>query len=297
MTRLFTIIGIMLVIMAPTGASAEFKLRYVDVKLQDQKEVAFIAPEGVACSPKSVVVADTGNSRLVTFDLQNGELTGGTEVRVPQFVYPVKLAVLPRNELLVLDSRTKKIIRVSDKGAFTGYFEIKGPSGNERFQPKAIAIDGAGQVYILDSSQARVMVADADGRLIRSVGLLDGAGVISDIAVDPQGAIFALDSVAFKVYRAAAGGQEFSAFSQNLKEYLEFPSHIASGRGGRLYVTDQNGNAVVALGPDGTFQGRQLVLGWKPGSLYYPAQICLTDDMMFIADRNNNRIQSFKLAW
>ena len=63
---------------------------------------------------------------------------------------------------------------------------------------------------------------------------------------------------------------------------------------GRLFIVDENGGGIVILGPDGSFQGRQSNMGWKPGSLRYPSGLCVdTAGMMFVADRGNNRIQVF----
>jgi hypothetical protein len=53
---------------------------------------------------------------------------------------------------------------------------------------------------------------------------------------------------------------------------------------------------VVRLGIDGSFQGRELTGGWVDGALHYPAQLCIDSaDDLFIADRENNRVQIFQL--
>jgi hypothetical protein len=65
---------------------------------------------------------------------------------------------------------------------------------------------------------------------------------------------------------------------------------------GKLFVVDQNGNAVVRLGTDGSFQGRDLAIGWHDGAVYYPAQLCINKGGdVFLADRANNRVQIFAL--
>ncbi len=38
-------------------------------------------------------------------------------------------------------------------------------------------------------------------------------------------------------------------------------------------------------------------MGWKEGLLYYPSQLCINEKgEIFIADRNNNRIQIFTVV-
>jgi len=60
---------------------------------------------------------------------------------------------------------------------------------------------------------------------------------------------------------------------------------------------DQNGGGVVVLGQDGSYRGRQLGMGWKEGLLYYPSQMCVSGgEIAVIADRENSRVQVFKLV-
>jgi len=81
-----------------------------------------------------------------------------------------------------------------------------------------------------------------------------------------------------------------------MRDYMNFASYIAtSSSSGEIYLLDQDGGAVVVVGPDGSFQGRQLNLGWKAGQLYYPTQMCINKNGdVFISDRNNSRVQIFE---
>jgi hypothetical protein len=82
----------------------------------------------------------------------------------------------------------------------------------------------------------------------------------------------------------------------DLQNYLFFAISIETDSQGRIYLVDQNDNGVVLLGQDGLFLGRYLNFGWKPGQIFYPAQACLAgNDVFVIADRDNSRVQLFKL--
>jgi len=64
-----------------------------------------------------------------------------------------------------------------------------------------------------------------------------------------------------------------------------------------IYLVDENGAGIVILGPDGSFLGRQLTMGWNEGQLYYPSQMCINEKAeVFIADRGNSRVQIFTLV-
>jgi len=289
--------SVSMLLMLPFSAFAELKIKPQAVEYQDEKGVALKNPEGVGCgSNGTIVVADTGNGRLVKFQLQGGVLSSGTEIRTPQIVYPVKLAMTPGNGILALDGRTRKIVQLAADGIFQGYLEVKGIQGSNSIVPKGVAADNSGQVYLLDASGLRVLVLDKDGVLKRTVPIPPEAGFISDIAVDARGTIFALDSIGFRVYKATSDKDTFVAIASNLNASLEFSSNITIDPRGSIFLVDQDGGAIVVLGPDGSFQGRQLSLGWKQGALYYPSQICVSDNSMAVADRNNNRIQVFSLG-
>lgn len=296
LSRLICILAVTALL--PSTVSAELKIRPMVAEYQDANGNPLKNPEGVSCSGKGeIVVADTGNGRLVKYRLQGETLSPGIEIRLPQIVYPIRLASMPDGDELVLDGRTRKIIRVASDGTFKGFVEIKGAQLQTPVTPKAVATDSTGQIYILDISGRRVFVLDTAGSLKRTLPVPADAGFISDIAVDPKGNVFALDSTEFKVFKSQPDKDLFVRIASNLNSSVEFPTNIAvDPRGGGIYITDQNGSAVVQLGPDGSFQGRQLNLGWKQGALYYPAQLCVSESVLSIADRNNNRLQLFTLG-
>lgn len=279
-------------LLMPLVVHADFKVKMLGVETQDVKETPMSFPEGVGCNAKGLIIAaDTGNGRLVKYQLVNGEISQGTEIRLSQILYPIKVAVSPKNEVLVLDSRQRKIFRVSPEGAFIGNLDPQGVPGKESYFPKAVAVDGAGLVYVLDIASARVLVLDQVGNYKQSIPLPAESGFIGDIAVDSRGTIFALDSVGLKIFKTAAETGKFVPFVPNLRELLDFPSNIAVDQSGKIYLSDQSGNALLMFGPDGSFQGRQMAMGVKPGALSYPAQICIVDNTLIVADRNNSRLQ------
>jgi hypothetical protein len=99
------------------------------------------------------------------------------------------------------------------------------------------------------------------------------------------------------VFSAAKDSNSFSPFTKNLREYLNFPTSITTDTRGTIFIVDENGSGIVILGQDGSFQGRQLNMGWNEGLLYFPSQMCINDKgEVFIADRGNSRVQIFTLV-
>ncbi len=263
---------------------------YADGADKDAK--ALKAPRGVACGETGgVVVADTGNGRLVRYALREGRLSGGTEIKLPQLTYPVSVELDSKGTILALDGKTRKLVRVAPNGTFQGVVEVRGASGTAVL-PSSFAIDAADNLYVLDAATRRVLVLGPGGAMTRQVEL-PKEGVFTDVAVDASGTVYAVDAVGVAVWSAEKTAPAFKPLTKGMKDKMSFPSRILAKKG-RLYLVDEHGMGIVVLGIDGSYQGRQLSLGWKEGFVYYPDQLCMTDaGQVFIADRDNNRVQYF----
>jgi hypothetical protein len=276
------------------GAPGARGLNHQRTIYTDAAEVPLRNPEGVACDDRgAVVVADTGNARLLTFKWRDGSLDGGTQVKLPQLSYPVRVQIDTKGNVLALDRRSKRIVKVDERGAYAGFLDPKGASG--AVAVAAFKLDPADNAYLLDLAAARVLVVSPDGAITREVPLPKGARGITDVAAETGGKIFVVDGPSATVYAAEPSDKAFKAVSPSLKEMISFPVYLAADHG-KLWVSDQNGHAVVRLGNDGSFQGRELALGWADGGLQYPGQLCVTAaGDVIVADRANNRVQIFAL--
>ena len=262
---------------------------------QDDKEAPLKAPEGVACSDKgALVVADTGNGRLVTYSYLDGKLTGGNPVTLVEATYPVAVQIDSKGNVLVLDRRTRRIVRVDAAGKYAGAVVWRGVSGS--VSPIAFKVDASDNLYVLDVAARRVLVAEPGGKVNREIPLPNGGEEFTDVAVDGTGRIIAVDSVGSRLWMADPAAKAFQAIGTSLKDRVSFPIYLVEDRA-KLYLVDQHGNGVALLGMDGTFLGRELEMGWSDGRVYYPAQMCVNaEGLAVIADRNNNRVQVFSVA-
>jgi len=263
---------------------------------EDDKDRPLRAPEGVACSDDGqLVVADTGNGRLLRLSFKNRALAGGTEVKLPQLPSPTELQLDGKGNLLVLDRKLRKIGRVDAAGAFQGYVEPRG-EGLGTVAAGAFELDGAGNLWILDLAGVQLLAVDGGGQVVRRLSLPRGGAVFTDLAVDAAGTVYAVDSARSAVWSAEKGASALKPLVQGMKEVMTFPTFLSVSRG-RLFVTDQNGHGIAVFGIDGAYQGRLLSLGWGEGLVYYPAQVCVNDkDELFVADRYNNRVQAFTMT-
>jgi len=298
MKRYLMIMACLILATASSGHAADqVKFKFLSEATVDAKGAPLIHPEGVVCTTNSsVVVADTGNARLVRYTLVNDELKDGAELKFQQVPYPIRARANSKGELFVLDGKIRTIFRIGADGTLIGSLDPASIPPPANFEPRSMAIDRSDTIYILDVYGERILVLDPTGKYQRQVPLPKGDGFFSDLNVDSRGNMFLVDSLNGQVFKAAKDAPAFQVIAKGLEAYLYFGVNIETDKQGRIFLLDQNEGAVILLGQDGSFQGRYLTIGWKKGQLYYPSQGCMTEDGKFVvADRNNNRVQLFQV--
>ncbi len=293
--KTFALLLVLVLPVASFGAET-LKLRHALSVYSDDKGVGMKYPEGVACCGDFLLVADTGNNRLLSYTLREDSVKGGAEFAAPQFSNPLRVKKNSKGEIFVLDGKQRRIIRLGRDGTFAGYLDAAGLPAPELIIPRDFDIDSKDNIYILDILSSRVLMLSPEGKYVRQIPFPKNYGFLSGIAVTGKGDVLVVDSVRASAFSAKKDSDSFTLLAGGLKEYMSFPVSIASDTSGNMYVVDHNVGGVVILGADGSYKGRQLRTGWKEGDLRYPAGICLNGQgIMAVADRENSRIQLFKV--
>jgi hypothetical protein len=224
-----------------------------------------------------VIVADTGNHPLLAYSFKDGALAPGAVSAFPELGAPSRVQIDSRGNVLSLDSKTRRIVRVGEDSRFGGFVTPKGLPGRGFF-PISFKLGPRDDLFILDAASARVIVLDRAGVFQRAIPEPAGAR-FDDLAVDAKGTVFAVDGRNAQVY---AGG----AVLASVKGLANFASSIAVTAAGRLVLADSHGHALLTLGADGAFLGKRSAMGWSAGFLYYPEQLCLdANGNLFVAGR------------
>lgn len=284
---------LVMVLLLSAPVSAQQVIFTYEQTLYDGKG-PLLAPEGIGCTERGyLVVADTGKKRLLLFNVREGRVTGGEEIIIPQLTAPVRVQVDSRGNILALDGKLHRVVRIASNGTFEKVVEPTGMAGLANVVVGAFKVDAKDTVWLLDVAGRRVLMVDASGAFAGEVPLPKESVAIMDLAIDVGGNLYAVDAVAGTIWIADKGGSGFRVLAANLKDKMNFPTGITASRG-RLFIVDRHGNGIVVFGVDGSYMGRQLSVGWTNGLVNYPGQLCLTDSgAAYLADTLNNRVQVF----
>ncbi len=289
------VVSAMLLTTSSVFGAETMKLQYSTTLYTDERGTSLVRPEGSGCNDNNLlVVSDTGNGQVLKYTVQDRLFKFEGQIKIPQLARPGKAQVNTKGEVLVFDEQHVRIVRLSPEGTFAGYVEPSGMPAPAAWTPRSFAVDSKDNIYILDIASERVLVLDPSGKYIRDVKYPKEYGFFSDVAVTAGGTVLALDAVQRRVFSAAPTAETLSPLSEPLKEFASFPTSIATEKAGLILISDLNGGAIVILNQNGSVQGKYLGMGWKEGQLRYPSQVCLSErGTLFVADRENNRVQIF----
>lgn len=281
----------------------------------------------------ALLIADSGNNRIRRVSPQGAIVTiagngargspaeNATAASAP-LNYPSGVAQ-NAGILYIADTLNQRVWQVSQAGLITtlaggaskGFAGDGGPAGRSQIaDPRGVAVDGSGDVYIADTGNFRVRRVRA-GTILTVAG--NGEGFYSgdngtakaaqfggalDVAVDPAGNVYVADTGNHRVRKiapdgfittvAGTGKQGFAgdggpATAAELSE----PFGLAVDGNG-LYIAETGNNRVRKVSPDGVIS---TVVGGSDVELAGPYGLTLdSKGNLYIADHNSNYIR--KLA-
>jgi hypothetical protein len=165
-----------------------------------------------------------------------------------------------------------------------------------------IAIDRADRVYLFNRGEHPVIVFGRDGNFLRSFG--EGAfRAPHAIQVTPEDDLLLTDSSGHVVYRYSLEGKLLLTIGipGSPSPYLSglpfnAPTHTAIAPNGDIYIADGYGNGKIhRYSCDGGY-----ITSWGGGTGTNPGEFnvvhnicCDADGLVYVADRENHRIQIF----
>ena len=314
-------------------------------------------PYGVATDGAgNLYIADTGNQRIRKVD-STGIITTvagcpifsrnpchtppsgpATEARLS---WPGGVAVDGAGNLYIADSNNNHIRKVDSTGTITtiagsgepGFSGDGGPATAAQLRgPSGVAVDGAGNLYIVDSVNHRIRKMDSAGTITTVAGAgefgFGGGGFGGDggpaidarlnrpygVAVDGAGNLYIADSFNNRIRKVdsagtittVAGPGEFGDGGPAIQAQLRSPGGVAVDGAGNLYIADLSNNRIRKVDSTGTIT--TVAGSGEPGfggdsgpaiqaQLRHPGGVAADGaGNLYIADSVNNRIRKVDSA-
>ncbi len=248
-------------------------------------------PYGVAVAPGGrVYVADTTGRAIHVFDLKKPDHSmipvGGDSLIGVGYA---------GGRLFVTDSTSGRVLCLDEKGRTLWTL---GPKDGLR-RPTGLAA-GGDRVFVVDTLANRVVIVSPTGRIVGAFGHR-GAGpgefnFPTNIARGADGRLYVTDTMNFRIQIFGADGRFLRTFGQLGDGSGDFdkPKGIAVDSDGHIYVVEGFNDVVQIFDDD----GRLLLVvgesGTGDGQFWLPSGIAIADDVVYVADSANRRLEVFQ---
>lgn len=245
------------------------------------------------CTVRSITTA----AKVTTIAGQTGTSSSGSANgtgSAAQFATPNALAVDSHGNLFVTDFSNNSVRKVTSAGAVTTFASgLQGPWG--------ICADASDNLYVTEdgnppnASNTAVVKISPTGTVSNVAGAL--FNFPQGIAVDGSGNLYVADGGANKIWKIASGGATITVLAGSGSQTeadgngqtasFNNPCGVAVDSAGNVYVTDQGGNTIRKIDPNGAVS----TLVGPSGGLKSPSAIILdSQGNLYVADNGNFRI-------
>lgn len=210
-----------------------------------------VQPRGVAMAGGLVYVAESGNARIVAFDVVSGE-----EVASPfdglSLQEPFDLAVQNDGSIMVLDASSGQLLRYEPEGGVITTM----PVAKELVErSRGIGAGLVGETWIANTPGQRVIAVDGAGDVLQEIVLpaVSGDGKEMqpvDVAVMLDNTVYVTDVSGHVLYRFSQAGYLISSQPIPVANSLD-SAHLATDGAGSLYMTEPEDGRVVKLDASG----------------------------------------------
>jgi DNA-binding beta-propeller fold protein YncE len=178
----------------------------------------------------------------------------------------------------------------------TGFFQL--PPGENIVEAAGVAVNSQGHIYLFHRGKHPLMEFDPSGKFLRSIS--DDLFVTPHmIRVDGEDHIWTTDVGSHVVLKLDPDGRVLLPFGRmrlagDDVSHFNQPTDVAFDRAGNIYVTDGYGNSrVLKFDKHGVLLQAWGTKGPGPGQFDLPHTIAIDDELVYVGDRENARIQIF----
>ncbi|MCW1924498.1 hypothetical protein OKA05_18170 [Luteolibacter arcticus] len=299
----------------------------------------FYEPTGVSVDAGgNVYVADSFNHKIrkitsagVVTTVAGTNMAKDGSGTSASFNKPEGVAIDADGNVFVADASNNKIRKITGAGVVTTFAGSGNPGSADGVgtaasfnQPKGVAVDASGNVYVADSANHKIRKITAAGVVTTLAGSaspsnMDGTGTAagfgfpSGVAVDASGNVFVADYNNRKIRKItpagvvttfAGSGNQGSTNGTGLAASFRNPAGIAVDLSGNVFVADREDHKIrkiTAAGVVTTLAGSGN-LGSADGTgaaatFRYPGGVAVdTKGVVFVADTQNHKIRRITRA-
>lgn len=243
-------------------------------------------------------IADTGNARVLVFDMKGKylfELEEKEKKEKRRLQYPYGLAVDGRGYIYVADPLAGKVMIFNYFGHFVKYL-----NADNKFivKPAGVFVQ-QDRIYVSDIGVHKVYVFNKQGKLLFGLGSGNPGNSKNDLCypngviADSKGKIYISDTMNNRVQIFSKDGKYLETIGGDEDLTLINPRGIALDSGGNIFVANTLDNNIKVFDQDGLFlfeMNRD-----KNYSLNLPVDVSIDGFAnIYVTDKSNNQILVFK---
>ncbi len=176
-------------------------------------------------------------------------------------------------------------------------FGGSGAGSGQLSEPRGVASDPRGNLYVADTKNSRIAVFDGSGGFLRTIGVRgQGDGQLNEpcgVAVAPDGEIFVADTWNHRVARFGPNGEWRGPWRDAGRGFFG-PRSVVLAQGS-LYVADTGNKRIVRFDGEGRVAGSWGGAGTGPGQFVEPVGLAAdAAGRIYVADTGNHRVQVFE---
>ncbi|MBI1892411.1 MAG: 6-bladed beta-propeller [Burkholderiales bacterium] len=171
--------------------------------------------------------------------------------------------------------------------------------------PVTLAIDGAGQLYVADMGNSRIVkfavTSTSQGLQTKLLARIGAPGSLAGqfslpfgVAIDKKGNLVVADTANYRIQQLNAYGSPIRSWGKQGTGNGQFgmPREIAIDSANRYFVTDEYNHRVQVFDANGTYLYQFGTFGSGQGQLRMPQGIAIdSKNRVYVADTFNHRIQ------
>lgn len=256
----------------------------------------------------NIYVSDTGHDRLFIYDSEGNYIRRIGADKGPNRFYGVIGALVdPKTKNIFVSDWKQKVVSVfSQKGKLVKRFPNEPYDirfGKLGFTPFGIA-SYKNNIYV--TSYNGIYVFTKTGKYVKRIGVRGRGDGQFDfpiaLAIDQKdGTMYVADQLNRRVVALSDKGVVKWSLGKPDKmgksnSFFGLPRGLAIGPEGRIYVSDSFHHNIVVLSKKGEFLSTLGKRGVEDGKFNFPEGLVYRDDRMYIADRENDRIQAIRVT-